>query len=54
MNTLEQLREHAYSLSERFSWLGMGPDIPTMTLIELEAALRLLTRLNEGTNGTGA
>lgn len=39
------LRERVYSLSERFSWLGMTPDIPTMSGSELEAAYRLLMRL---------
>lgn len=53
MNTLDQLRERVFSLSEQFSWLGMGPDIPAMTLHELEAALRLLTRLSRGAHGTG-
>lgn len=41
----ELLRERVYSLSERYSWLGMGVDIPTMTRGELEAAYRLLMRL---------
>ncbi|MBY0339957.1 MAG: hypothetical protein K2Q19_02250 [Rhodocyclaceae bacterium] len=52
MNTLDQLRERVFSLSEQFSWLGMSPDIPSMTLQELEAALRLLARLEGGENGT--
>lgn len=41
----ELLRERVYSLSERFSWLGMSVDITTMTRSELEAAYRLLMRL---------
>lgn len=47
MNTLEQLRERVYNLSERLPSLGMAPDIPAMTLHELEAALRFLVRLTE-------
>lgn len=45
---VDQLREHAYSLSERFAWLGIGQDIAVMTASELEAVLRLLRRLSEG------
>ena len=42
------LRERVYSLSERFSWLGMSADIPAMTLCELEGAYRFLLRLADG------
>lgn len=41
----ELLRECVYSLSERFSWLGVGPDIAAMTLCELEAVYRFLLRI---------
>lgn len=43
--TIEELRERCYSLSERFSWLGVGADIPTLSLIELEALYRFLVRV---------
>lgn len=38
------LRERVYSLSERFSWLGIGPDIAAMAASELEGVLRFLLR----------
>ncbi|MBI3523839.1 MAG: hypothetical protein HY066_04820 [Betaproteobacteria bacterium] len=41
----ELLRERVYSLSERFSWLGIGPDIPAMSLCELEGVYRFLLRI---------
>ena len=42
--TIELLRERVYSLSERFSWLGITPDIPAMPASELEAVLCFLLR----------
>lgn len=41
----DMLRERVYSLSLRFSWLGIGADIAAMTLSELEAVLRFLRRV---------
>jgi hypothetical protein len=43
--TIELLRERVYSLSERLSWLGVTPDIASLTLCELEALYRFLTRM---------
>jgi len=41
----ELLRERVYSLSERFSWLGVGPDIAAMSLCELEGVYLFLVRV---------
>lgn len=46
--SVEQLRERVYSLSERFSWLGIGADIAAMTCCELEGVYRFLRRLADG------
>jgi hypothetical protein len=46
--TIDTLRERVYSLSERFSWLGIGADIATMTLSELEGVYRFLRRFADG------
>jgi hypothetical protein len=45
MTDYERLLARAYSLSERFSWLGITPDLPGMTMTELEAVCRLLVRI---------
>lgn len=41
------LRLRVYSLSERLSWLGITPDIASMTICELEAVYRFLQRMAE-------
>lgn len=43
--SIELLRERVYRLSERFSWLGVSPDIPSMTLCELEGVYLFLRRI---------
>lgn len=42
---VEMLRGRVYSLSERFSWLGITANIAAMTVAELEAVLRFLRRV---------
>jgi hypothetical protein len=45
MNYADFLRERVYTLSERFSWLGIGSDIAALTLSELEGVYRFLRRI---------
>lgn len=44
----EALLERAYSLSERFPWLGIGPDLAAPSIAELWAICRFLSRLADG------
>jgi hypothetical protein len=41
----ETLREQVYRLAERFPALGIGSDICSLTLCELEAVYRFLLRM---------
>lgn len=42
------LRERVYSLACRLSWLGIGADIASMSIWELEGLYRFLRRLTDG------
>ena len=45
--TSEELREFVYLISERYAWLGIGPDIASMTTSELEGVYRFLLRVSD-------
>ena len=43
-----RLRERAYSLATRFSWLAIGADIYALAIVELRGVCRFLQRLADG------
>lgn len=42
------LRERVYSLSARLSWLGIGPEIAALSLVELWGLYLFLLRVSHG------
>lgn len=42
------LRERVYSLAARLSWLGVGPDIAALSVVELWGVYLFLLRVSYG------
>lgn len=42
------LRERVYSLAARLSWLGVGPDIAALSIVELWGLYLFLLRVGHG------
>jgi len=41
----ERLLEHAQALAARLPWLGVGPDLAMLSMIDLWGAYRFLQRM---------
>jgi hypothetical protein len=42
------LRERVYGLATRLSWLGVGPDIAALSIVELWGMYLFLLRVSHG------